>query len=185
MIIALLLLGNGLLGGLWTKCMFFKKHCSGLSPKSCDLRHYMNTWSATRHKHLVNYMDLAEQRTLGIEPGTSCIRGPILTNWAIHMHFFKNITWYVMTCNMIVETHYGDTHFHREQTHDSKWKIVVLCFSFLKILFMDTLTLDSEFCKVQNKVSIWKFCDSSVYIALGGPDNIIFLILLRLAGNRV
>ena len=96
-----------------------------------------------------------------------------------------NITWYVMTCNMIVETHYGDTHFHREQTHDSKWKIVVLCFSFLKIFFMDTLTLDSEFCKVQNKVSIWKFCDSSVYIALGGPDNIIFLILLRLAGNRV
>ena len=82
--VQLLLLGDGLLGGLWTKCMFFKKHCSGLSPKSCDLRHYMNTWSATRHKHFVNYMDLAEQRTLGIEPGTSCIRGPILTNWAMH-----------------------------------------------------------------------------------------------------
>ena len=34
--------------------------------------------------NLVNYMDLVEQRTLGIEPGTSCIRGPTLTNWAIH-----------------------------------------------------------------------------------------------------
>ena len=34
--------------------------------------------------NLVNYMDLVEQRTLGIEPGTSCTRGPILTNWAIN-----------------------------------------------------------------------------------------------------
>ena len=40
----------------------------------------LNAWSATCHKNLVNYMNLTEQRTLGIEPGTSCIRGPILTN---------------------------------------------------------------------------------------------------------
>ena len=42
--------------------------------------HYVNTWSTTCHKDLANYVDLAEQRTLGIEPGTSCIRGPIPTN---------------------------------------------------------------------------------------------------------
>ena len=36
---------------------------------------------------LVKYVDFVEQRTLGIEPGTSCIRGPILTNWAIHATF--------------------------------------------------------------------------------------------------
>ena len=34
----------------------------------------------SQKKHLVNYMDLVEQRKLGIEPGTSCIRGPTLTN---------------------------------------------------------------------------------------------------------
>ena len=50
--------------------------------------------------------------------------------------------------------------------------------------FMNTLALDSQFCKVQNKVSISTCCDSSFYIVLGNPD-IIFLTLLRLAGNRV
>ena len=30
--------------------------------------------------NVVNCMDLVEQRTLGIEPGTSCIRGQALTN---------------------------------------------------------------------------------------------------------
>ena len=29
-------------------------------------------------------MDLAGQGTLGIEPGTSCVRGPVFTNWAMH-----------------------------------------------------------------------------------------------------
>ena len=27
----------------------FQKHCSRLNPKSCILRHYLNTWSATCH----------------------------------------------------------------------------------------------------------------------------------------
>ena len=79
-----LLLGNGRLGGPWAKCMFFKKVCSTKRLKSCNLRCVLNTWSATCHNNLVNYMNLAEQRTLGIEPGTSCIRGPTLTDWAIH-----------------------------------------------------------------------------------------------------
>ena len=76
----LLLLGNDLLGVPWAKCMFFKNICSRLRPNSCNLRHYVSTWSATCHSNFVNYMNLAEQRTLGIEPGTSCIRGPIFTN---------------------------------------------------------------------------------------------------------
>ena len=49
-----------------------------------EQRAYVSTWPTTCHKNLVNYMNLAEKNTLGIEPGTSCIRGPILTNWAIH-----------------------------------------------------------------------------------------------------
>ena len=48
-LVLVLLLGNGLLGGLWTKCTFFKKKCSCLGPKSCNLRHYVNTWSTTCH----------------------------------------------------------------------------------------------------------------------------------------
>ena len=75
-----LLLGNGLLGGPWAKCMFSKSNVQTRRSKSCNLRCILNTWSATRHKYLVDYTALAEQRTLGIEPGTSCIRGPILTN---------------------------------------------------------------------------------------------------------
>ena len=34
--------------------------------------------------NLVNYMVLVARGALGIEPGTSCIRRPILTNWAMH-----------------------------------------------------------------------------------------------------
>ena len=34
--------------------------------------------------NLVNCMNLVEQKTLGIEPGTSCIRGRALTNWVVH-----------------------------------------------------------------------------------------------------
>ena len=48
-LLCLLLLGNGRLGGPWAKCMFSKKHCSRLNPKSCILRHYLNTWSTTCH----------------------------------------------------------------------------------------------------------------------------------------
>ena len=80
LLLLLLLLGNGLLGGPWAKCMFVQKICSARRLKSCHLIYGLNTWSATCHKNLVNYMNLAEQRALGIEPGTSCIRGPILTN---------------------------------------------------------------------------------------------------------
>ena len=36
-----------------------------------------------------------------------------------------NITCYVMTCHMIAETLNGDTHFHREQKHDSKYILVL------------------------------------------------------------
>ena len=44
-----------------------------------------------------------------------------------------NITCYAMTCNMIAETLYGDTHFHRKQTHDSKWWLsfyVFFCYGY-------------------------------------------------------
>ena len=56
-------------------------------------------------------------------------------------------------------TVYNDTHLYQTNKHKQhNSNIIGVC--------MDTWALDSQFCKVQNKLSILKIGDSSVYTAL-------------------
>ena len=81
-------------------------------------------------------------------------------------HMLYNDICYVMTCNIVAETLYDDAHLRR--TENTIQNVTV----FYRHLAPWFGILQST-----KQMSIFYFCDSSVYIALGGLDDIFVLTI--------